>query len=309
MQIYPEMKWLLWAYNFVFSMTTAVLLLNALIALMGKTVDTVYESSSTHAQFIFARITLAQLKRPAEPPPLNLLRIPAYVVAAMLAILVYWFPASKPLAKARSIMMDSFEYSTLLAADSPMATNTDSATGEYIGTTLRLRSTFEAWKTAWSDERLNAHVGNFIDSREAHVGASEGMTQSRHRALMKKETAMLLAQQLESMQRELNGSIDKLHERMDSLAVAVRPADSSEKQTSLADSSSDAPQTGSRPPSTANSTTGALQTKPKRRPSVELGGVTIPTGATGKMAGFSGWSLATDFGASGEDAKSSSLAC
>ena len=54
MQSYPTMRYMLWTYNFIFSLTTAVLLLNMLIAMMGKTIDNVWEASSTHAQFLYA---------------------------------------------------------------------------------------------------------------------------------------------------------------------------------------------------------------------------------------------------------------
>ena len=80
-QSHPSMMWLVWIYSFIFSLATAVLLLNMLIAMMGKTIDNVWESSSTLTQFLFARLTINLLERPPDPPPFNVLRMPTYLVA------------------------------------------------------------------------------------------------------------------------------------------------------------------------------------------------------------------------------------
>lgn len=95
-------------------------------------------------------------------------------------------------------MMDSaFEDSTLLPAHSDRAVNIDKATGEYIGTWLRQRNSLDAWRSAWSDERLGSFINTFIDARD-DVVAQEGMSQARHRAKLKKETSMLITTKLES---------------------------------------------------------------------------------------------------------------
>jgi len=210
MQSYPQMMYMLWTYNFLFSLTTAVLLLNMLIAMMGKTIDNVWEASSTHAQFLFARLTIASMMRPPEPPPLNLLRLPTYVITALVHTVACLFPERAKyglLRGAGEATKMAFEYSTLLSAKSKRAVNVSRITGEYVGTSLRQRSTFEAWKAAWSYERLSSFVEAFIDARDDIV-AQEGMSQSRHRSKLKKETSTLITQKLEAQQAALEATIE-----------------------------------------------------------------------------------------------------
>lgn len=118
----------------------------------------------------FARLTLNSMSRPPEPPPANLLRIPSQVINGILKLFKRTFPHfSKTNVVLRNLHWSfklGFRFSTLLQIRSQRATNVSRTTGEYIGTQMRQRSNWEAWKGTWSNERLGSFIGEFIDSRD-----------------------------------------------------------------------------------------------------------------------------------------------
>lgn len=208
MQSLPEMFWLVWAYSFLFSLATAVLLLNMLIAMMGKTIDNVWEASSTHAQFLFARLTMNQLQQPPEPPPLNVLRLPTYVLALLTEGLQSALPRNAWVDWLVRLLRSSFEYSVILPADSPLAVNVGSVTGDYIGTTCRGRNTFVSWKAAWTHSRLCRHIDAFISKREDNY-SQEG----RWRVKMMKR----INSQFETLRDETRAHRDTMERMFDEL--------------------------------------------------------------------------------------------
>jgi hypothetical protein len=202
-QSHPSMMWLVWIYSFIFSLATAVLLLNMLIAMMGKTIDNVWESSSTLTQFLFARLTINLLERPPDPPPFNVLRMPTYLVAFGASVVSHISGSSYP----RQLLWSSFQYSPLLPKGSPLAVNVG-ADGEYVGTDWRGRNTFESFKLAWSPSRLSSFVDNFIVKREDTV-ANEG----RWRGKMLKRMAV----QFESLREENKLQNRKIEEVLEAI--------------------------------------------------------------------------------------------
>jgi hypothetical protein len=60
----------------VYLVSAALLLLNMLIAMMAKTFDIVYESSTMHYVFLLLQLILSASEQPTAPPPLYLLSLP-----------------------------------------------------------------------------------------------------------------------------------------------------------------------------------------------------------------------------------------
>eukprot|EP00326_Haptolina_ericina_P000384 CAMPEP_0181223756 /NCGR_PEP_ID=MMETSP1096-20121128/30727_1 /TAXON_ID=156174 ORGANISM="Chrysochromulina ericina, Strain CCMP281" /NCGR_SAMPLE_ID=MMETSP1096 /ASSEMBLY_ACC=CAM_ASM_000453 /LENGTH=579 /DNA_ID=CAMNT_0023316721 /DNA_START=1 /DNA_END=1740 /DNA_ORIENTATION=+ len=63
-----------------FLLLVGILLINMLIAMLAKTFDTIHETQAQSWQLLFAQLASKWQKEPAEPPPLNLLGAPFFVL-------------------------------------------------------------------------------------------------------------------------------------------------------------------------------------------------------------------------------------
>ena len=110
---------------------------------------------------LFARLVFLQLKRPPEPPPLNLLRVPSMLCLLALRLIVFCLPkktsadrpAVKMLLKMRTFFAKAFEYSPVLED------NVRIKGGEYVGL-----SSFENWKVVTEGD-LSDVLCNFVAKR------------------------------------------------------------------------------------------------------------------------------------------------
>jgi hypothetical protein len=131
-----------WVLAFIFSVTTGVLLLNMLIAMMAKTFDDVWAGSAINHQFLYARQLLTTSKREPEPPPLNVLRWPIYLVYFLLKICRHALPKGRvrhACEQAHAFIMAGFEVSSWATSTSDQRRDNLDGAGEYIGTTFEVR--------------------------------------------------------------------------------------------------------------------------------------------------------------------------
>jgi len=76
----PEITWVLMA---AFLLTTVIMLVNLLIAMMSKSFDTIFELQDKIYLYLFARQASLWQVYPSVPPPLNLLSIPFELLSAL----------------------------------------------------------------------------------------------------------------------------------------------------------------------------------------------------------------------------------
>ena len=157
--------WLAWFYSYLFLVSTAILLLNMLIAMMAKTFDSVWESAEISSQCLFARAVFFQRDRPPEPPPLNILRVPWYVLWSGVRLAMLALPkgseAHRCLSSAAQALSSGFGYSPFVTHTSPVATNLDK-NDEYCGTEVEGRNTFKNWKRSMTFEEKGDIILQFV---------------------------------------------------------------------------------------------------------------------------------------------------
>jgi hypothetical protein len=212
---------LAWLWSFLFVLSTAILLLNVLIAMMAKTFDEVWESSELNYQSLFARQYVNQVMRPPEPPPLNVLRGAFVLLNTLLEVLHVLVPSRLTrlhgaIASLHRIIRASFEYDTLLrlkvaregAAKRVRENNLD-LTEEYVGTTFAGRNAFQAWKAALTVEEQADRIVEYCACRE-----SQDFQEGRWRAQMMRRVVGKL--------EALDGHMRSHQHQLDELVIAQR---------------------------------------------------------------------------------------
>ncbi|KAL1519631.1 hypothetical protein AB1Y20_023142 [Prymnesium parvum] len=107
-----ELWSLAWVFTYLFLLFVCVLLLNMMIAMFTRSFDVVFDSMIEHVQTNYARAVVAWCASPPEPPPLNLLRLPADFGDSLLAAL---FGRKKPSLKDKSMSYRRHSHSSFFS--------------------------------------------------------------------------------------------------------------------------------------------------------------------------------------------------
>ena len=192
METMPKYWFLTWVYGFTFFVLSVVLLLNMLIAMMSKTFDTIWETSQETHQLLFARLVTGLITVSPEPPPLNMLRMPAYFLNAVLKCLHLAAPGNTSLQSAHEFVAAGFDFSALRTTTSFQrdAVSAQGDTGEYVGVTVAGRNSFKVWLDAHPKEELAESLFSFFEANESPECTEERWKKSMHGMLVKQQAAI-----------------------------------------------------------------------------------------------------------------------
>lgn len=157
------------------------------VAMMSKTFDNIWDASEINHQFLFARIVQAQHACAPEPPPLNVLKLPAHLLVFSIKHIAARLPdnsrAFGALSSLLAFLVSGMDKSSLVPANSARAINLG-PDGEYLGTTIKYstdagatsegaRNTLQAWRSSNTVGELVGLVANFVTRHEDDVAIEE----------------------------------------------------------------------------------------------------------------------------------------
>lgn len=87
---YSVMPYLSVSLLYIQQMVVALLLINMLIAMMGKSFDIIYEAQSVNSLYLFSQTVAKWREKSIAPPPLNLLSLPYVLGRGLLWCCAHW---------------------------------------------------------------------------------------------------------------------------------------------------------------------------------------------------------------------------
>ena len=192
-----------------------------------QTFDNVWEASEINYQYLFARAVFFQQKRQPEPPPLNVLRLPALAVYWSFKLLSLPFEATadgstskEMLRRITEWLASGFTYSPFIYTDVARniqvhAKREEGMMPEYVGTTIGTRNTYDSWRNGTDEEDLLENIENHIND---HV--DEVAQQERWRSKFLQRITRAVSQSEDAVQEQLSkqqATLDQVREALDAL--------------------------------------------------------------------------------------------